>query len=395
MLAEFFQFHLPTKVIAGAGLAGDFGNELADLGITRPLIVCDPIVRKLGLLDPVIAGLKTAGVEPGAVFDEVPPNSELQVVRRVAALFQESHCDSLIAIGGGSTIDTAKVANIMVSEAGDIADGFDIADFVGVELLTRALKPLIVLPTTAGTGSEVTNVAVILDETANVKVSFQDRHLVPNLAVLDPCLTVSMPPKVTAATGMDALTHAMEAFTGPQASPFSDAFAFTTVRLIHQSLRQAVTEPGDLDARLRMLVAACMGGIAFSHSMVGIVHAMSHTVGGLFHVAHGVANAILLPTGLRYNLPVVTSKLARLAPAFGLKDAGPEETTALRVIEAVDQLLADLHADCGLPLRLRDVGLSESDLPAVAAGAMMDGASFCNPRDMDEDSVLVALQAAF
>lgn len=389
MLTEFFQFHLPTKVIAGAGLAGDFGAELADLHIERPLIVCDPVVRKIGLADTVIAGLEAAGVTPGGIYADVPPNSELRHVRQVATLFQEGRCDSLIAIGGGSTIDTAKVANIMVSEEDDIET------FIGVELLTRPLKPLIVIPTTAGTGSEVTNVAVILDEAQNVKISFQDRHLLPRLAVLDPTLTVTMPAQVTAATGMDALTHAMEAFIGPQASPFSDAMAVSTVTLIHESLLKAVQEPENVEARMAMLVAACMGGIAFSHSMVGIVHAMSHTVGGLFHVPHGTANSILLPHGLRYNVPVVATKLAQLAPALGLPTTGDAETVCERIIAAVDDLKAQLQTRCGLPTRLREVGLREDDLPAVAAGAMMDGASFCNPREMDEDGVLVALQAAY
>jgi alcohol dehydrogenase class IV len=389
MLTEFFQFHLPTKVIAGAGLAGDFGNELADLAISRPLIVCDPIVRKLGLADRVIAGLESAGITPGGIYSDVPPNSEMQHVRHVATLFQETHCDSLIAVGGGSTIDTAKVANIMVSEADDIEN------FIGVELLTRPLKPLVVIPTTAGTGSEVTNVAVILDTAQNVKISFQDRHLLPKLAVLDPTLTVTMPAQVTAATGMDALTHAMEAFIGPQASPFSDAMAFATVKLVHESLVQAVREPANVEARMAMLVAACMGGIAFSHSMVGIVHAMSHTVGGLFHIAHGTANSILLPHGLRYNVPVVAAKLAQLAPALGVSQSGSPDEVCERIIATVDDLKAQLHTLCGLPSSLREVGLSEDDLPAVAAGAMMDGASFCNPREMDEDTVLLALQAAY
>jgi alcohol dehydrogenase len=389
MLTDFFQFHLPTKVIAGAGLASDCGTELAELGISRPLIVCDPVVYKIGLADRVIAGLSKAGITPGGIYSDVPPNSEMQHVRNVAVLYQEMACDSLIALGGGSTIDTAKVANILVSE--DDA----IETFIGVELLTRPLKPLVVIPTTAGTGSEVTTVAVILDDAQNLKISFQDRHLLPKLAVLDPTLTVTMPPQVTAATGMDALTHAMEAYIGPQASPFSDAMAFATVQLVRDSLVTAVRDPENVEARMAMLVAACMGGIAFSHSMVGIVHAMSHTVGGLFHVAHGTANSILLPHGLRYNVPAVAAKLAQLAPAMGLAAAGDAETTCGRIIAAVDDLKTQLHTLCGLPARLRDVGLTAADLPAVAAGAMMDGASFCNPREMDEATVLQALQAAW
>lgn len=389
MVHDFFQVHLPTKLIAGAGLAGDFSTELADLGIQRPLIVCDPVVRRLGLVDGVVAGLENAGLTIGAIYDQVPPNSEMGVVRQVADAFRSADCDGFIAIGGGSTIDTAKVANVMVTEDADITE------FVGVQLLTRPLKPLVCLPTTSGTGSEVTQVAVVLDEADKTKVSFADRFLAPHLAVLDPELTVSMPPQVTAATGMDALTHAMEAFIGPQASPVSDAIAFGTLQLIHRSLLAAVRTPDDLAARSDMQVAACMGGIALTHSMVGTVHAMSHTVGGLFHVPHGTANSILLPCGLRHNLDVAAAKIARMAPAFDLVPATSDRETAERVIAYVEGLKDDLHALCGLPRRLREVGIGEGDLPAIAAGSLMDGASFYSPHEMDEASVLAALQSAY
>ncbi|MBC7544083.1 MAG: iron-containing alcohol dehydrogenase [Candidatus Sericytochromatia bacterium] len=388
-MPDFFQFHQPTKVIAGAGLATDFGHELAELGISRPVIVCDPIVRKLGVVDRIIAGLAETGITVGAVFSDVPPNSELAVVRQVAALFAQVGGDSLIAIGGGSTMDTAKVANILITETGDISD------YVGAELLTQPLKPLICIPTTAGTGSEVTRVAVILDEATQTKISFSDRFLLPTLAVLDPELTVTMPPQVTAATGMDALTHAMEAFISPQASPFSDALAFGTMQLIQRSLLTAVYEPHNLAARADMLTAACMAGTAFTHAMVGVVHAMSHTVGGLYHVAHGVANAILLPHGLRYNLEVCTAKIGQMAHAFGVPAGETERESADRVIAHIDSLKAALHTACGLPMRLSQAGVPESGLPAVAAGAMMDGASFYNPRPMDEESILMTLQVAF
>ena len=294
MLPEFFEFWNPTKVVYGPGLARDFEAELAQLGVQRLFVVTDEVLhQKVGLVQPVLDGLKAAGVEVAGVFDRVPVNSEVGVCRRAADAASASGADGLLAVGGGSVIDTAKAANILVSLGGDLVE-----DYSGAHTMTQPLKPLIVIPTTAGTGSEVTMAAVILDEESHSKLAFMDKYLLPNLAVLDPELLVSLPPGMTAATGMDAMTHACEAYWGLQKSPAADAFAAQAVRMMLKSLPAAVRDGTDLEARGATLIAASLAGVAFSHSMVGVVHAMAHACGGLYGTPHGTANAILLPHGM-------------------------------------------------------------------------------------------------
>lgn len=384
MIPEFFQFECPTKIVFGRGLAQNFSQELSQLPVSRLLVVTDPVLRKIGLVDKVVQGLQ---VEVGGIFDQVPVNSELGAVKAADQMARDTGCDGILAIGGGSAIDTAKAANILLSEGGDLTD------YVGAQVLTRPLKPLIVIPTTAGTGSEVTNVAVILDESQHLKIPFNDRFLMPHLAVLDPEMTATMPPLVTAATGMDALTHAIEAYTGLQANPVSDALAYQAVQLIHRHLAEAVKNGQNLDARAGMQVAACLAGLAFAHSMVGVVHSVSHTLGGLFHVPHGVGNAIFLPWGLTYNLDAIQDKLASLAQAFSIPLTG--RAAAEAVVERVRGLNQELNALCGLPITLQQAGVPEAELAAVADGAVLDGSSFYNPREVDAEALLPYLQKAY
>ena len=389
-IPEFFQFSAPTKVLYQSGIAADFGNELEDLVIKRPFVITDAVLNDLGILDPIRDSLKSISVEAAAIFDDVPENSEVKVVERAAGIAREAGADSIIAVGGGSVIDTAKGVNILLCEGGNLVD------YSGAQLLTRSLKPLVVVPTTAGTGSEVTSVAVILNEDERLKMVFPDKYLTPDMAVLDPEMTRSMPPRLTAATGLDALTHAVEAVVDIDHSPFSDAFAMSAIDLINRNLLDAVKNGDDLDARGAMLVAACLAGIAFNHSMCGCVHAMSHTVGGLFHVAHGVANGILLPFGMEYNLPVAQDRIALLGRALvdDWKGMGEDEL-AKAAIGRIFDLQEELKQTCDLPIRLSGVGLTESDLPAVAEGALSDGTSIYNPRELEEEEILKVLKKAF
>jgi alcohol dehydrogenase class IV len=254
----------------------------------------------------------------------------------------------------------------------------------------------VVIPTTAGTGSEVTMVAVIYDEENKEKLAFVDKFLLPNLAVLDPQMTFSLPPKMTAATGMDALTHAIEAYVGTQASPISDAFAVGAIELVVKHLVNATKNGEDVEARGGQLIAATMAGIAFSHSMVGCIHGMAHATGGLYRVPHGVANGIFLPFGMEYNFEEIKEKLARLAQIMGEDISGLSEEEAARLaIAAVRKLSGQLNELDALPLRLRDVGVPEDGLEAIAEGALNDGTSFYNPREMDEEELLPFIQKAY
>ena len=390
MLPEFFGFHNPTKVLYQVGIARDFKHELDIINADNYFIVSDKVISDIGLTKKVTDGLN--GIKLSGEFLDVPQDAELEAVKELAARAKKAKAEGIIAIGGGSVIDCAKAANILLTLGGDL-----IEDYSGAHTLPdQPLKPLIVIPTTSGTGSEVTMVAVVYDKANSVKSPFTDKHLLPNLALLDPEMNLSMPPKITASTGMDALTHAVEACMSLEWSPISEAIASGAIRLIFENIEKATANGDDINARGAMAIASCMAGIAFTHSMVGCVHGMAHTVGGLFHVPHGVANGILLPHGMEYNFNEVIDKLARLGPFMGANVAGlSEEKAARKAIESVRALTGKLNALGALPLRLRDVGVPEASLPDVAEGTTMDGSSFYNPREVEAEEILKHLKNAY
>ena len=385
MLPEFFEFYNPTKVVYQIGIATDLKPELDIIGIKKYFIISDQIIADLGLVQKVADGLTEAGFEAVGQFLEVAQDARLNDVKKCADLVKASGAEGLISIGGGSVIDTAKAVNILFSVGGDL-----IEDFSGAHTLTRPLNPHIVIPTTAGTGSEVTMVAVIYDEDNKEKLVFPDKYLLPNLAVLDPEMTLSLPPKMTAATGMDALTHAIEAYVGIQASPVSDVFAIGAIELIMKNLVTATEQGDDVDARGAMLIAATMAGISFTHSMCGVVHGMAHTAGAHYRVPHGVANGILLPHGMEFNFDFIYEKLAKLAPVMGeLSEGISDEEAARKVIAAVRRLTSRLNELGAIPIRLRDAGVPEEGLAVIAEGALNDGSSFYNPRPMEDEEELM------
>jgi alcohol dehydrogenase len=391
MLPEFFEFYNPTRVVYGQDIASDFKAELDLLSIGKYFIVSDTIISDLGLTKKVVDGLLSAGIEVTGEFLDVPQDSEVNVVNECTEQAIASGAEGLVAIGGGSVIDTAKAVNILISEGGDL-----IEDHSGAQTLTRPLKPLVVVPTTAGTGSEVTMAAVVYDKENQVKMSFTDKYLLPSLAVLDPQMTRSLPPKLTSSTAMDALTHAIEAYVDLQWSPVSDALAAGAIDLIFNNIVTSTEHGDNLEARGALLIASNMAGIAFSHSMVGCVHGMAHSIGGMCRVPHGVANAILLPHGMEYNFEEVKGKLAKLAPIMGEEISGISvDDAARKAIEAVRKLTGTLNKMGALPLKLREVGVSEDDLPAIAEATVMDGTSFYNPREVVAEDILVHLKNAY
>ena len=391
MLPEFFEFYNPTKVVYGVGIASDFQAELDALGVDKYFIVSDKVISDQGLVKKVVDGLTSAGITLTGEFLDVPPNSAIETVNACAVQAKSSGAQGLIAIGGGSAIDTAKAANILISEGGDLVE-----DYSGIHTLTRPLNPLVVIPTTAGTGSEVTMVSVIYDEKNKEKLAFSDKFLLPSLAVLDPEMTTSMPPGLTASTAMDALTHAIEAYVGTGCSPVSDIFAAGAVELIFKNILQATEKGEDLEARGSLLVAANFAGTAFSHSMVGCVHGMAHATGALYHVPHGIANAILLTHGMEYNFDEIKEKLTKLPPFMGVEISGLSvEDSAGKTIEAVRSLTVKLNAMGALPLRLRDVGVPEEGLPELAEYAVNDGTSWFNPREVVAEKILLHIKNAY
>lgn len=390
MFPTFFEFHSPTRVLYGPGLVEDLSAEFSTIDARRFLLVSDRGLQSVGLPERVAARLQAAGIEIAATFLEVPENSELAAVRACAEAALACGAEGLIALGGGSVIDTAKCADILLTEGGDLVN-----DHSGVGTLSRPLKPLVAIPTTAGTGTEVTRAAVILDAENRVKLSFSDTFLLPTMAVLDPELTLSLPPALTASTAMDALTHAVESFLSPEWSPWSESLATGATRLVFDTVERAVTDGSDLEARGALLVASSMAGMAFSHAMVGCVHGMAHAVGGLFRVPHGAANAILLAHGLEYNEAICRDRLATLGRWLGVTDDREDAAAAAALIDAIRGLTRRLNALGALPLRLRDVGVPEEGLTAAAKAAVMDGTSFYNPREVVAEEILVHLRNAY
>jgi len=314
MLPEYFEFTLPTKLIYGIGILGKLEGALKPFGKRKAILVTDPILMKAGPVDKVREGFQNSDIAVVCVYDKVPPNSTIKTVEACARLAKKNGCDMIIAVGGGSVIDTAKVANILICKGGRVND------HMGAYLLDKSesLLPSIFIPTTAGTGSEVTKVAVIADPDHDVKLPFAEDQFLPDLAILDPEVTLSMPPMLTAATGMDALTHAIEAYVDKEWSPASDALALHAVKLISGNILLACARPDNLQARGAMLIGSFLAGVAFSHSMVGMAHGISHALGGVYHIPHGIANALVLPEVMECNLEARPDRYADIAVALGV-----------------------------------------------------------------------------
>ena len=391
MNTNYYEFFCPVKVISGLQALSNLPHEMDQLGAHKALIVTDKGVAGAGLIRHVEAAFEGSNCSIGHIFDETPPDSSNIICNQVASLYREKKCDCFVAVGGGSCIDTAKGANIVVSEETD-----DLMKFRGAERISKQLKPMLVVPTTAGTGSEVTLVAVISNVQAGVKMAFTSDRLYPNAAILDPKMTMTMPPKITAATGMDALTHSIEAYYCLQKNPISDSLAITAIKLIMANLYTCVEKGSDEVARLAMANASLIAGMAFSNSMVGIVHATAHATGGVCHVPHGVANAILLPFGMEHNFGKCADTIGELAPYLcGCEVSGSGLDRAKAAVKAVRDMNEKLNKMSGLPIRLRDAGVPEDKLGDIAKVALNDGASVYNPEDCVLDEVLALLKRAY
>ena len=380
-LKEYCEFFSPTKVMYGYDTAEDAGNEAAELGGEAVMIITDKVVSEAGLVDKVKSGIEKSGLELVELYDEVPVNSEIEVCRQIAEIGIAKGVDTIISVGGGSVIDTAKGANILLGVGGDLLE-----DWQGTHLVPEPLKKHLAIPTTAGTGAEVTLGAVIKDTAAGQKVTFNSKHLLPDIAILDPALSVSMPPKLTAATGVDALTHAVESFSSLEHAIFSDAFCFMAVKTVFDNLQAAVDDGSDIEARGNMLLAANLGGMALSNTMsIGACHAMAHAAGGLSPVTHGVANAIILPIVMGFNLESCADRYAELAPAVGVDIEGMDE---LEAAQAVIEKITGFIMSFGLPRTLREVGADPALAERMASEAMGDGQMYANPREAEEDDIV-------
>lgn len=394
MTSSYFEFFSPVKLVAGESALEHLPFELKNFGSSRPMLISDKGVLGAGLVDQVKSVFQAAGMEVSAEFYEVPPDSDVRVVSKAAELYRQNQCDSIIAIGGGSVIDSAKGVNILASE-----NSTDISEFAGSGALKRALNPFFVIPTTAGTGSEVTLVAVIKDHDKGIKLSFASPFLLPNAAVLDPRMTLTLPPHITAATGMDALTHAVEAYICMAKNPVSDAFAVAAIKKIVKNLLNVVKQPDDINGRLELAEAATMAGIAFSNSMVGLVHALGHSAGAVCHLPHGLCMSIFLPWVLEYNLEKSGDKIGELLlPMLGAEvyASTPASQRPRKVIDFIHQLKAELNSVCNLPISLSETGkVTQEQLHQIADMTLNDGALIYNPAEADYDEALALLKKAY
>ncbi|MBS0593275.1 MAG: iron-containing alcohol dehydrogenase [Proteobacteria bacterium] len=369
---RFLPISQPTLMV-GPGSSGRLGEAIAGMGHRKILIVTDAIIAKLGLLGPLTKALKAGGADY-VVFDRITPDAPIPLIEEGLAFFKDHDCDAIVAFGGGSAMDAAKLIAIAARNPKPLRD------LAGYFKGLRNPVTIYAVPTTAGTGSEVTVAAVMSDPERKQKLVAMDTRVVPRMAALDPALMAGLPPAITAATGIDALTHAVEAYIGRWATPYTDGMALAAVGLIFENLPRAYHDGRDLVAREKMALASTYAGLAFTRANVGYVHAIAHQFGGLYHTPHGLANAIMLPLVLDYSAPAVIERLAQLAVRAKLgHERESDETLAARFIDGVRALNAEL----GIPSTLAD--LREADIPDLARAACKEAhLGYPVPRYLDE-----------
>jgi len=376
---QVYGFYIPTVTLMGVGAHKDVGNQVKSLRGKKPFICTDKGITKAGIAQQIVDVIRNdAGVEC-VVFDETVPNPTDVNVHDGLKVFQDNSCDMIISLGGGSSHDCGKGIGIVATNGGNIRD------YEGINKSTRAMPPFIAINTTAGTASEMTRFCIITNTSNHVKMAIVDWRVTPKIAINDPLLMVGMPPALTAATGMDALTHAVEAYVSTLATPVTDACALKAIDLISQNLRSAVANGQDMAARDNMAYAEYLAGMAFNNASLGHVHAMAHQLGGFYNLPHGVCNAILLPHVQRFNLIAKLDRFADIAVAMGETITGlSNRSAAERALDAI----RTLSSDVGIPSGLKELGVREDDLRIMAENAQKDACGFTNPRCPSLENVI-------
>jgi len=371
-------FLSPNRILFGIDAVKGLAAEVKQLGGGKVLVVTDPGVVKAGLVEAIKDPLDSEGIS-FSVYDKVEPEPAARVVEQCTQFLKDENCDVIIGMGGGSSLDVAKGASIMGTNEGRVLD------FAGMDLVPKRGVPKILIPTTAGTGSEVTRVFVMTDEESNLKKSVYSIHALADVAIVDPMMTLSMPPKVTADTGIDALVHAIETYVSMTATPFSDIFAIEAIALIAENVTKAFAKGENLEARHNMSLAATIAGLAFGSGGLGAVHALSNPLGILYHLPHGRTNAIMLPHIMSFNLIGNPTKFAQIAEAMGEEVEGLSDMEAATfAVDAVKELLDQLK----IPIQLRDYDIPQKDIPRLVEGAMKVSRLFAfNPRDLTQGDV--------
>jgi alcohol dehydrogenase len=369
----------------GPGCSKEAGTQAKNLGATHVLLVTDKVIAKLGMVDQIRGHLQAAGLKV-TVFDGVEPDPTDKNVHAGAELYKRSGCDALVSLGGGSVHDCAKGIGVVVTSGGNILE------YAGPDRLKRKIPPMVAINTTAGTGSEATRAAVITNSETHVKTPIVDARCVPSVAINDPRLMAGMPPALTAATGMDAMSHAVESYVSTVATPLSDACGMQAIKLVSRWLRLAVGNGANLEARDKMAYAQFLAGLAFTNGRLGCTHSIAHQLGGRYGIPHGVGCGVMLPYVCDYNLIAAPERFAEIAAAMG------ENIEGLTVMEAAAKAPAairKLNQDIGLPANLAELGVKEADLELLAQNAMNDGTRTTNPRQpVTFESMLFIVRSA-
>ncbi len=388
--SKVFSFFIPRTTMVGMGAAREIPSRLEQIGGKKPLIVTDQGIVAVGILKQITDILDKTGMQY-AIFDKTVPNPTDKNVEEATAVYKSSGCDSLITLGGGSSHDCGKGVGFVV------ANGGKIHDYEGVDKSSNRFPPYVAVNTTAGTASEMTRFCIITDTSRKVKMAIVDWRCTPNVAIDDPLLMKGMPPRLTAATGMDALTHAVEAYVSTAATPMTDACAEKAIEFINRFLRRAVANGSDMEAREGMCFAQYLAGMAFNNASLGHVHAMAHQLGGFYDLPHGECNAILLPHVSAYNLIARRRRFSKIARLLGEHTEGlTSAQAAYKAIEAI----RILSSDVGIPSGLVEMGkfygktVREEDIPIMTGNAQKDACGLTNPRTMSDAAVAAIYKAA-
>jgi len=383
---QSFSINQPTRIIFGVDAVKQLSSLIKELGGSRVFLVVDPGLQKAGINKRIAAVLDEKKI-PYTLYDKVTPEPGLNLADQGLKLAKKNKADCVVGVGGGSALDIAKAISILLTNGGKAED------YLGLGKIKHKGVPKIMIPTTAGTGAEVTFTAVFINEKTNSKGGMNGDPLYPDAAILDPALTLSLPPHVTAATGIDAFTHALEAFVSTQSHAISDMYAIEALDLISTNLRKAYANPANLEARSAMLLGSLLGGKALATAGVGLVHAMAYPLGGMFNTAHGLANAVLLPYVVEYNIIGCPEKFATVAQIMGYETEGlPLREAAQLAVEAIHQL----NADVGIPSSLAALNIPTDKIPEMAKIALtVTRPVENNPRKPSEDDVIAVYEAAF
>ena len=378
-------FFMPSVNLIGEGAVEQACDHARQAGFTQGMIVTDKPLVELGYAAQLQQLLADRGVKT-CVYDGVQPNPTTGNVEAGLALLKENNCDFLVSLGGGSPHDCAKAIALVASNGGDIRD------YEGVDQSAKPQLPLISINTTAGTASEITRFCIITDENTHIKMAIVDKHVTPILSVNDPALMKNMPAGLTAATGMDALTHAVEAYVSTAANPITDACALKAVTIIANNLATAVKDGKNMAARDQMAYAQLLAGMAFNNASLGYVHAMAHQLGGFYDLPHGVCNAVLLPHVQRFNSQVAAGRLKDVAAAMGIDVQGMNDDEGAKACIAAIEALAK---EVGIPAGLRDLKVKEEDFAELATNAMKDACGLTNPIQPSHEQVVGIFAAAY